>query len=151
MSGFSLPTNFLQNPEKLVRRVRPLVVPPPLSQSTSEPASQAPSTITEPMAEKTLRDFSVPSAANVATGPNVDVGNVNFELKSSLINMVQASPFCGKSNEDANAHFQNFLELCKTVTIQGITADAIRLRLFPFSLLGKAKQWFYQNKEAVST
>ena len=103
------------------------------------------------MAEKTLRDFSVPSAANVATGPNADVGDVNFELKSSLINMVQASPFCGKSNEDANAHFQNFLELCKTVTIQGITADAIRLRLFPFSLLGKVKQWIYQNKEAVST
>ena len=36
------------------------------------------------MAEKTLRDFSVPSAANVATGPNVDIGDVNFELKSSL-------------------------------------------------------------------
>ena len=104
MSGFSLPTNFVENPEKLVRRVRPRVVPPPLSQSTSEPAFQAPSTITEPMAEKTLRDFSVPSAANVATGPNADVGDVNFELKSSLINMVQASPFCGKPNEDANAH-----------------------------------------------
>ena len=52
------------------------------------------------MAEKTLRDFSVPSATNVATGPNVDVGDVNFELKSSLINIVQASPFCGKPNED---------------------------------------------------
>ena len=96
MSGFSLPTNFVENPEKLVRRVRPRVVPPPLSQSTSEPAFQAPSTITEPMAKKTLHDFSVPSTANVATGPNVDVGDVNFELKSSLINMVQASPFCGK-------------------------------------------------------
>ena len=104
MSDFSLPTNFVENPEKLMRRVRPRVVPPPLSQLTSEPASQAPSTITEPMAEKTLRDFSVPSAANVATGPNVDVGDVNFELKSSLINMVQASPFCGKPNEDANAN-----------------------------------------------
>ena len=150
MSGFSLPTNFVENPEKLVRRVRPRVVPPPISQSTSEPASQAPSTITEPMAEKTLRDFSVPSAANVATGPNVDDGDLNFELKSSLINMVQASPFCGKPNEDTNALFQNFLELCKTVTIRGVTADAIRLCLFPFSLLGKAKQWFYQNKEAVS-
>ena len=103
------------------------------------------------MAEKTLRDFSVPSAANVATGPNADVGDVNFELKSSLINMVQASPFCGKPNVDANAHLQNFLELCKTVTIRSVMADAIRLRLFPFSLLGKAKQWFYQNKEAVST
>src|SRR6185437_15285653 len=94
---------------------------------------------------------SVPPAANVATEPNVDVGDVNFELKSSLINMVQASPFCGKPNEDANAHLQNFLELCKTVTIRGIMTDAIRLRLFHFSLLGKAKQWFYQNKEAVST
>ena len=104
MSGFSLPTNFVEDPEKLVRRVRPRVVPPPLLQSTSKPAFQAPSTITEPMAEKTLRDFSIPSAANVATGPNVDVGDVNFELKSSLINMVQASPFCGKPNEDASAH-----------------------------------------------
>jgi len=103
------------------------------------------------MAEKTLRDFSVPSAANVVTGPNVDVGDVNFELKSNLINMVQASPLCGKPNEDANAHLHNFLELCKTITIWGVTADAIRLHLFPFSLLGKAKQWFYQNKEAVST
>ena len=138
MSNFSLPTNFVENPEKLVRRFRPRVVPSLISQSTSEPAFQAPSTITEPMAEKTLRDFSVPSAANVATGPN-DVGDVNFELKSSLINMVQASSFCGKPNEDANAHLQNFMELCKTVTIRGVTADAIRLRLFPFSLVGKAK------------
>ena len=97
MSSFSLPTNFVENPEKLVRRVRPHIVPPPISQSIREPASQAPSTITEPMAEKTLRDFSVTSAANVAIG-NVDVGDVNFELKSSLINMVQASPFCGKPN-----------------------------------------------------
>ena len=110
MSGFYLPTNFVESLEKLVRRVRPCIVTPPISQSTREPASQAPS-ITELMAEKTQRDFSVPSAANVATGPNVDVGDVNFELKSSLINMVQASPFCGKPNEDANAHLHNFLEL----------------------------------------
>ena len=151
MSGFSLPTNFIENPEKLVRRVRPRIVPPQLSLSTSEPAFQAPATTTEPMAEKTLRDFSVPSAINVATGPNADVRNVNFELKSSLINMVQASPFCGKPNEDANAHLQNFLELYKTVTIRGITADIIKLCLFPFSLLWKAKQWFYQNTEAVNT
>ena len=39
------------------------------------------------MAEKTIRDFSIPSTANVATGPNVNIGDVNFELKFSLINM----------------------------------------------------------------
>jgi hypothetical protein len=32
-----------------------------------------------------------------------------------------------------------------------VTQDAVRPRLFPFSLLGKAKQWFYFDKEAVST
>uniref|UniRef100_UPI003D10F6D1 retrotransposon gag family protein n=1 Tax=Sedimenticola sp. TaxID=1940285 RepID=UPI003D10F6D1 len=32
-----------------------------------------------------------------------------------------------------------------------MTRDEVRLRLFPFSLLGKAKHWFYSNKEAVST
>ena len=104
MSSFYLPTNFVENPEKLVRRVQPRIVPRQVLLSTSEPALQAPTTTTEPMAEKTLHDFSIPSATNVATGPNVDVGDVNFELKSSLINMVQASPFCGKPNEDANAN-----------------------------------------------
>jgi hypothetical protein len=32
-----------------------------------------------------------------------------------------------------------------------VTQDAVRLHLFPFSLLGKVKQWFYSNKEALST
>jgi hypothetical protein len=64
---------------------------------------------------------------------------VNLELKSSLINMVQVSPFCGKPNEDANTHLQNFHELCEIVVIRGATTDAITLRLFPFSLLWKAK------------
>ena len=57
------------------------------------------------------------------------------------------SPFCGKPNEDANAHLQNFLVLCETVVIWGVTADIVKLRLFPFSLLGKAKQWFYKEKD----
>jgi hypothetical protein len=81
----------------------------------------------------------------------MNVGDGNFELKSALINMVQQSPFCGKASEDANAHLQHFLEICNTFTIRAISQDAVRLRLFPFSLLGKAKQWFYANKEAVST
>ena len=50
---------------------------------------------------------------------------MNFELKSSLINMVQASPFCGKPNEYVNAHLQNFLELCDTIVILGVAADVV--------------------------
>jgi hypothetical protein len=65
--------------------------------------------------------------------------------------VVQASPFSGKADEDASAHLQQFLELCSTFVIKGVTQVAIRLRLFPFSLLRKAKQWFYANKSAVDT
>ena len=65
--------------------------------------------------------------------------------------MVQASPFRGKAHEDANAHLQYFLKICSTFTIKGVSQEAIRLRLFPFSLLEKAKQWFHSNRNAVDT
>jgi len=64
---------------------------------------------------------------------------------------VQANQFCGKAHEDVSAHLQHFLEICGTFTIRGVSKDAILLRLFPFSLLGKAKQWFYANKDKNTT
>ena len=103
------------------------------------------------MGDKSIHDFSAPSATNVATGPIVINGDANFELKPALITMLQASPFCGKAHEDANAHLQHFLEICSTFTIKGVNQEAICLRLFPFSLLGKGKQWFCSNRNAVDT
>ena len=146
MTDFSVPENYIENPEKFVRRSRLRVIPPPATLLEKKPSSKA-HTIPKAMDEKTLREFSVPSTANVAIGPNVNVGDVNFELKSSLINMVPASPFCGKPNEDTNAHLQNVLELCDTLVIWGLAADVIKFRLFPFSLLGKAKPWFYKEND----
>jgi uncharacterized protein YggU (UPF0235/DUF167 family) len=83
----------------------------------------------------TLREYSAPSADQVPTSPKINTGNGNFEIKTRLIVMVQASPFRGKPNEDASTHLQQFLELCSSFTIRGVEEDAIRLRLFPFSLL----------------
>jgi hypothetical protein len=98
-----------------------------------------------------INDFSTPSSANSRTGLEMNIKDGSFELKLALINMVQQSPFYGKASEDANAHLQHFFEICSTFSIRGVTRDAVRLRLFPFSLLGKVKQWFYSNNEAVST
>jgi hypothetical protein len=92
------------------------------------------------MAERTIREFSAPSNTNIPTGPTTMVGDGKFKLKLVLINMVQANLFSGKPNEDANAHLLHFLDVCRTFTIRAVMDDAIRLRLFPFSLLGKAKQ-----------
>jgi hypothetical protein len=103
------------------------------------------------MAERTIREFSAPSNTNVPTGPNTTVGDRTFELKPALINMVQANPFFGKPSEDANAHLQHFLVVCRNFTIHGVTDHAICLCLFPFSLLGKEKQWFYAERDAINT
>ena len=103
------------------------------------------------MAQRMLRKYSVPTIASMAVGPAVNMGDVNFELKTGLIMMVQANPFCGLPSEDANVHLQHFLELCDTVVMEGVASEVIRLRLFPFSLWGWVKQWFYKDREAVNT
>jgi hypothetical protein len=103
------------------------------------------------MADKTLHEFFAPITANICTGPKTNVGDNGFKLKPALINMVQASQFCEKAHEDASAHLQHFLVICSTFTIKGVSKDAILLCLFPFSLLGKAKQWFYANKDRNTT
>ena len=103
------------------------------------------------MANKTLREFSAPTTANICTRPPTDVENKGFKLKPTLINMVQSNQFYGKAHEDASAHLQHFLKICSTFTIKGVTRDTILLCLFPFSLLGKAKQRFYTNKDKHGT
>jgi hypothetical protein len=56
------------------------------------------------MAQKTLREFSTSSTENIRVGPTLDTNDREFELKPSLINMVQANTFSGKAYEDASAH-----------------------------------------------
>jgi hypothetical protein len=66
-----------------------------------------------------------------------------FEIKTSTIRMVQHSPFTGK--EDPNLHLQTFIQLCQTFNMDEVTQDQMRERLFPFSLLRKALQWFHSQ------
>ena len=110
MTGFELLNNFIENTKTLLRRVRPRVIPPQVTLPAAEPVSLAP--------------FASNSMAE-PVGPIVGTGNGNFGIKTGLITMVQANPFCGNANEDTNAHLQHLLELCSTITIQGVTPEAI--------------------------
>jgi hypothetical protein len=56
------------------------------------------------MADKTLRKFSAPTTDNIRTRLETNIGDNGFELKPTLINMVQARQFCGKAHEDVNVH-----------------------------------------------
>ncbi|XP_073016723.1 uncharacterized protein [Primulina eburnea] len=65
-----------------------------------------------------------------------------FELKPGIIQMIQMQvKFGGAPSEDPNAHLENFLSICDTIKCNGVSTDAIRLRLFPFSLQGEAMEW----------
>ncbi|KAF7812974.1 uncharacterized protein G2W53_033950 [Senna tora] len=64
----------------------------------------------------------------------------NFEIKPATIQLLQANgQFGGSPIVDPNNHILNFLEICDTFKHNGVSDDAIRLRLFPFSLRDKAK------------
>ncbi|KAL5559559.1 hypothetical protein UlMin_035770 [Ulmus minor] len=79
--------------------------------------------------------------------PNVRISSIrrpaiqanNFTIKPAIIQMIQSSvQFGGLANDDPNLHIANFLEICDSFKHNGVSDDAIRLRLFPFSLQNKA-------------
>ncbi|KAL6568028.1 hypothetical protein OROHE_003712 [Orobanche hederae] len=89
-----------------------------------------------------LRDYALPQInANFSRIRRPTIQTNNFEIKPAIIQMVQASQFCGLANNDPNAHIASFLEICDTFKNNGVTDDGIRLRLFPLSLRDKAKIW----------
>jgi hypothetical protein len=98
------------------------------------------------MANKSLHEYSALTPDNIRTGPIVAVGDAAFELKPTLINMVQASQFCGKAHEDANKHPQHFLEICSTFTIKDVPSDAVLLRYYHSHYWGERSNGFTPTK-----
>ncbi|CAM8935245.1 unnamed protein product [Rhodiola kirilowii] len=95
-----------------------------------------------PQARRVLKDYATPTTYGYRSPilvPTVD--NRDFDLKTSTIQMVQSNQFAGRDNEDPNSHLTTFLEVCATFKINGFSEDAKLLRLFPFSLTGRAKDW----------
>ena len=62
-----------------------------------------------------------------------------YSLSPQLINSVPH--FYGKPNEDPNSHLREFYDLCRTQFPPGLTAEQLKLILFPFSLKDHAKWW----------
>jgi hypothetical protein len=68
--------------------------------------------------------------------------NNNFyEIKPALLNLVMKEQFSSVSTDDAAAHLNNFVELCEMQKYKDVGGDIIKLKLFPFSLRGRAKDW----------
>ncbi|KAL2923755.1 Exosome complex component rrp46 [Bienertia sinuspersici] len=100
---------------------------------------------------KSLWEYGVPDTTTGALSsivrPTVNV--VNFELKPQFIQFISNDSLAGLANECPVSHIASFLEKCDIVKINNVSEDAIRLRLFPFSLRGRAREWL--RDEGVGT
>ena len=88
-----------------------------------------------------LEEFSLPPTV-VQTAiriPPIQVNN--FELKLVTLQMLQNILFHGLSSENPNMHLTNFIKVCDTIKYNGVTEEALRLRLFPLSLGDRSKHW----------
>ncbi|GJR75228.1 reverse transcriptase domain-containing protein [Tanacetum coccineum] len=63
----------------------------------------------------------------------------NFELKQTLINLVQSNQFTGK--QDPHSHLRFFNKVTSTFRHPEVPNTTIKLLLFPFSLEGEAQTW----------
>jgi hypothetical protein len=164
MDGYlsNKPENFVDDPKKLYRlrrheaQAKKLEFEDPKAEaegSSESPKESPPPSPREnqlpplpmqeqPQPERKIGELCTPSIVDLPILKLAEIGRP-FEIKTSTIHMEQHSPFTGK--EDPNLHLQGFVQLCQTFNMDGVTQDQMRARHFPFSLLGKALQWFYSQ------
>ncbi|KAM7484084.1 hypothetical protein LguiA_000093 [Lonicera macranthoides] len=89
---------------------------------------------------KTLKELFSPITTNPPSCIVLPATTANhFELKPQVMQLLPN--FHGIDQEDPYLHIKDFLEICATFKFQNFSDESVRLRLFPFSLKGKAKAW----------
>ncbi|GJU34371.1 reverse transcriptase domain-containing protein [Tanacetum coccineum] len=131
-------SNFLNNSPLTISRRRnrrraPNVVEPELR------------TIVEvaPMAERTMEELL--RAPMEGYGEAIVIPEINadhFEIKTNLLQLVQASPFHGFERENPHTRINNFKRITKTLKFRDVPNDVIKLMMFPYSLEGAARVWY---------
>lgn len=65
-----------------------------------------------------------------------------FELKPIMFQMLQTvGQFNGLPTEDPHLYLRLFMEVSDCFKLPGVTNDALRLKLFPYSLRDRARAW----------
>ncbi|XP_021729726.1 uncharacterized protein LOC110696681 [Chenopodium quinoa] len=92
---------------------------------------------------KSLLEYGIPDTTTGVLSSIIrpPVTAQHFELKPQFIQFISNDSFVGLPHDCPVSHIDSFLEKCDTMKLNGVTDDVIRLRLFPFSLRDRAKEW----------
>ena len=90
----------------------------------------------------TMEDFWRPIIQEYSAVRQPAIEANNFELKPTLLTMVQQHQFIGHPSEYPNEHMGRFMRMASTVKMNGVRPEVINLQLFPFSLRDVATTWF---------
>ena len=88
-----------------------------------------------------LEEFTLPPTVIQSAIRRPPIQANNFKLKAVTLQMIQNINFHGLPSENPNTHLTNFIEVYDTVKYNGVTEEALRLRLFPLSLGDRDKHW----------
>ena len=68
-----------------------------------------------------------------------------YELRPCFIKLIWDKSFSGEFNKNPYWHLQEFEWTCACLCIAGMSDKTLRWKLFLFSLIGRAKQWYSQT------
>nr|GFB51055.1 reverse transcriptase domain-containing protein [Tanacetum cinerariifolium] len=110
------------------------------------PPQNGPPSMVRPngQAPRTMEELCQPSI-NGRGGPiaPIPIQATDFGLHHHMIQQVQNTcQFHGLPGDDANRHIDKFLEIIQHMKQNGVSVDALRLSLFPYSLTNHAIAWY---------
>ncbi|GAU38875.1 hypothetical protein TSUD_67380 [Trifolium subterraneum] len=94
-----------------------------------------------PPPRRTLGDYGQRNNGGIANLGFQPVNPVTFDIKNTVINALKEDQYSGVESQCPNLHLSHFYDVCDYTDPPGISESDKRLRLFKFSLTGRAKDW----------
>jgi len=110
---------------------------------TKKPVSPEPSIMGDPAPRPKLGDYGLATHRGQLTHTFRLANPAAFDIKSTVLNGVRDKQFDRTEAMNPHEHLSRFAETCEfCVPPATVTDSQKKLRLFPFTLTGRARDWF---------
>ena len=97
-----------------------------------------------------LSDYARPVLQRPVTRIHAPRGrNANFRIDPHVMSMLPI--FHGKPSEDPYRHVDQLSQVCEINQIHNVSADVMKMKLFPVTLRDRVKDWFFKLGKEFTT